>query len=247
MLKTIIIEDEANEARMLQDCIQLVASECDVLGVATTLTEAKFLINKTNPDLAFFDVELPDGKSIDMLADMKEINFGIIFTTAHSRYAINAFQLSAIDFVIKPITPKLITYAIEKAKKAIYFKEMQEKINNLIYNNTHPDDEKKIVLQCADSIYYVNVKDIVHCKADNNYTLFVLNNGSSIMVSKTIKEFEHLLPASIFFRTHQSHIVNLNYISQIKKKSLEIHLKNNDIVHLATRKKDQLMDILKSR
>lgn len=245
MLKVIILEDENKAACMLQDCIKAVAPDCEIVGVASTLKEGKELILNTDIDLAFFDIELPDGHSFDLLAELPEINFDIIFTTAYSKYAVNAFQYSAIDFVVKPITPESISNAIEKAKKSFYFKQMSEKISNLVENRNRSDEEKRIILQCADSIYYATIKDIVRCQSDNNYTHIVLNNGENILVSKPLIEYEQMLPPFLFFRSHQSHIVNLSYISQIKKRTYQIVLKNGDIIQLATRKKDQLIEAMK--
>lgn len=247
MLKIIILEDEKKSACMLQDCIKMVAPDCSIEGIATNLKEGYDLILRTNPDLAFFDVELPDGHSFDLLAELPEINFDIIFTTAHSKYAVSAFKYSAIDFIIKPITPDAISDAIEKAKKSIYFKQMSAKINNLVENRKRPDEEKKIILQCADTIHFATINEIVRCQSDNNYTHIILSNSENILVSKPLKEYEQLLPQSLFFRTHQSHIVNLSYISQIKKRTFQIVLKNGDIIQLATRKKDKLIEAMKSR
>lgn len=247
MLKVIIIEDENKASQMLQDCIKLVAPDCSVEGIATNLKDGKKLIETIKPDLAFLDVELPDGHSFDLLAELQKIDFGIIFTTAHGKYAVNAFKYSAIDFVIKPITPDAIKNAIEKANESLYVKQMSEKINNLVANRNRDEKEKKILLQCADTIYFATISEIVHCQSDNNYTNVFLNNGDKILISKTIKEFEQLLPNTQFFRTHQSHIVNLSYINQIKKRTYQIILKNGDTIQLATRKKEELLNVMKNR
>lgn len=247
MLKIIILEDENKAACMLQDCIKLVAPDCKIEGIASNLSECKTLIRDVKPDLAFFDVELPDGHSFDLLTELSEINFSIIFTTAHSKYAVSAFRFSAIDYVIKPITPDAISEAISKAKEAIYFKQMRDKIDNLLLNTKLNDDEKKIVLHCSDTIHFISLKEIIRCNADNNYTFVYLTNGTHILASKTIKDFEQMLPESMFFRCHQSHIVNISFISQVKKKTFEVILANGDKVQLATRKKEALLAVMKTK
>lgn len=247
MLKVIILEDENKASQMLQDCIKMVAPDCSIEGIAKNLKEGEQIIKDVKPDLAFFDVELPDGHSFDLLARLPEIDFAIIFTTAHGKYAVNAFKYSAIDFIVKPITPNAIKDAIGKAKESFYIKQMREKINNLIENRNRKEEEKKIFLQCADSIYFVAINEVVRCQSDNNYTNVFLDNGDKILITKTIKEFELMLPQSLFFRSHQSHIVNVSYINQIKKKTYQIILKNGDAIQLATRKKEELLKIMKSR
>ena len=247
MLKVIIVEDEKWAANMLRDSIKMVAPDCQIEGIASNLKDTKELIDKVKPDLAFFDIELPDGHSFDFLATLQKINFAIIFTTAHSKYAVTAFQYSAIDFIVKPITPDLVDVAIQKAKESISQKQMDKKIENFIENQDRPEEEKKIILECADTIHFAMFKEIVHCQSDNNYTNIYLVNGEKIFVSKTLKEFEQLLPSSMFYRVHQSHIVNFSFIKQIKKRTFRIILNNGDSVKLATRKKDALLKIMKDR
>ena len=151
--------------------------------------------------------------------DWRAINrdFKIIFITAHEEYALEAIKYRAIDYVLKPIRVNEIVNAITKAMKTVghryssmVFEAYQTKDNNYL-------KQKKIILKTMNSIYSVNVNDIIRLESDGNYSKFFLNNGQKILVSNILKEYEELLHEYGFFRTHQSHLINLEYLVQFKK------------------------------
>jgi two-component system LytT family response regulator len=244
MYKVIIIEDDIELAQTLSRIISIEAPSFDLKGIATSIAEAEKLIAEVNPDVAFCDVELKDGLSFELLEKLPKINFEIIFVTAFSQYAINAFQYSAIDFVVKPIDPDDIRRASEKVVESLTKKNIEERIHNLLFNRSQDQKEQRIVLQTAGSIHVVKLKDIIRCESDINYTTFFLNDGKSIMVSKTMGEFERLLP-SYFFRAHRSHLINLNYVIEVKKRTGIAILTNNEKIEISFRKKEAFLKAIK--
>jgi two-component system LytT family response regulator len=244
MYKAIIIEDDLELAQTLAKIISIEAPSFDLMGIAASISEGEKLINEIKPDVAFFDIELKDGMSFELLEKLPKIDFEIIFVTAFSNYAINAFQYSAIDFVVKPIDPDDIRRASERAVEALSKKNIDERIKNLLFNRNHENSEQRIVLQTAGSVHVVKVKDIIRCESDINYTTFYIADGKSIVVSKTIGEFERILPP-YFFRTHRSNLINMNYVVEVKKRSGIAILSNNEKIEISSRKKDAFMQALK--
>jgi len=244
MYKVIIIEDDIELAQTLAKVLSIEAPFFELKGIAPSIAEGEKLINEVKPDVAFFDVELKDGLSFELLEKLPKIDFEIIFVTAFSHYAINAFQYSAIDFVVKPIDPDDIRRASERAVESLSKKNIAERIQNLLFNRTKESTEQRLMLQTAGSVHFVKISDIIRCESDINYTTFFLSTGKSIMVSKTMGEFERLLPA-FFFRAHRSHLINLNYVVEVKKRSGIAILSNNEKIEVSFRKKEAFLNALK--
>ncbi|MBN1927569.1 MAG: response regulator transcription factor [Prolixibacteraceae bacterium] len=245
MYKVVIIEDDPELALTLENILKKEAPLFEVLGTAPSVKEGERLIKEVEPDIAFCDVELEDGLSFDLLEKLPEINFEIVFVTAYSKYAVQAFHYSAIDFVVKPIDPDDIRRVSEKIVKSLSDKSIQERIKNLLYNNKANEQDQRIMLQTASSVYYVPLKEVVRCESDVNYTSFLLSDGRSVLVSKTMGEFEKILP-SFFFRAHRSHLVNLHFVVEVKKRQGLAVLSNNEKIEISVRKKDAFLQAMKN-
>ncbi|HAN18300.1 MAG: hypothetical protein A2X13_04630 [Bacteroidetes bacterium GWC2_33_15] len=245
MIKILIVEDERLIQETITEVIKNNCEEIDLLGSAGDVASAKWMIKKTNPDLVLLDVNLPDGTSFDLLQQLDHICFKIIFITAFEEYAIKAIKLSALDYLIKPINPMELIEAINKAKDTIHKSNNDLKLNALLSNiKTISEKSKKIVLKTSESIYLIDIKDIIRCESDGAYTLFYLNDGKKIMISKVLKDYEDLLCEYSFMRVHKSHIVNLNYIDHFEKSDGgSLLLKDHSSIPVSFRKKDQLIKL----
>lgn len=244
MYKVVIIEDDRELAQTLESIIKTEAPFLEVKGIAPSISLGQKLIAEVNPDIAFCDVELEDGLSFDLLEKLPAINFEIIFVTAFSKYAVNAFRYSAIDFIVKPVDPDDIRRVSEKAIKSLSEKNIQERINNLLYNNKASELNQRIMLQTAGSVYFVPLNEVVRCESDINYTQFILKDGRSILVSKTIGEYEKIMPSN-FFRAHRSHLLNLHYVTEVKKRKGVAILSNKEKIEISVRKKDAFLQAMK--
>lgn len=199
------------------------------------------MINRTQPDLVLLDINLTDGTGFDLLKKFNGFQFKLIFITAHEEYAIQAFKFSAVDYILKPVVASDLLNAVEKAGKAIQQEETELKISALLANL---DKIKKIVLKTAESIHIIHVKNIIRCEADVNYTNFYLDNGERLIVSRTLKEFAEMLEPAGFFRTHQSHLVNLDHISRFDKtEGGHLVLADDSIVPVSSRKREELFKV----
>lgn len=218
MIKAIIIDDE----KFARDNIKSILLSCHknvkVIGEAENVEQGIELLNKEKPDIIFLDVEMPDGTGFDLLKKIKEKDFKIIFTTAHESYAIEAIKFGAFDFLLKPFKTSELVESVNKLINEqldqYYSLKFDAMFSNI--NNSQPG-VKKIALKTAEKIHLVNIKDIIHCESENNYTHFFINDGKKILVSKSIKRFDEMLSEHGFMRVHQSHLINLNYIQHYDK------------------------------
>ncbi len=240
-ISVVIIDDEPRARETIRNILELSTIDINILGEADSIKSGFALIAETSPELVLLDINLPDGTGFDLLKMFDKIKFRVIFITAHEEYAINAFKFSAIDYILKPITAASLINAIEKAVDAIDKDQMTLKLNTLISNL---DRLKKIVLKTAESIYVVNVESIIRCEADVNYTHFHLENGKHHIVSKPLKDYAEILEKAAFFRTHQSHLVNLEHILRYEKTDGGYLVMDDDSsVPVSSRKKDALFKI----
>lgn len=244
MIKIVILEDEIPVLETITEIVENYCDETQLMGVARNIRTAKQLIQKTNPDLVLLDINLPDGTSFDLLEQLKNINFKIIFITAFEEFAIQAIKLSAIDYLVKPIDPMELIAAIKKARDAVDLSNNNLKLSALLSNiKGLANKSKKIILKTAENIYLIDVADIIRCESDGAYTRFYLNDGKKIMISKVIKDYEEMLHDYGFLRVHKSHIINLNFIDRFEKTDGLIVLKDQSSIPVSVRKKESLLKI----
>lgn len=218
MINAFIIEDELRGLENLKNLLGQYCPEVKVIGEAQTLESGLNQLSNPalNPDVAFLDINLPDGLIFSMLSSLKKIDFDIIFVTAFENFAIKACEYSAIGYVMKPIDPDQLIEAVARIRKEDNPKtaERMELFDN-IYRN--PNAFEKLSISALDGIYFVNLKDIVRLEADDNYTHLHLKDGQRITASKTIKSYDDLLQSVNFFRVHKRHVINLNYMRKFVK------------------------------
>ncbi|MCT4582665.1 MAG: LytTR family DNA-binding domain-containing protein [Flavobacteriales bacterium] len=252
MLKVLIIDDIKEVSEVLLFLLQNNFSELfEEIAVANTYAEALENLEKTDYDIVFLDIELDNGKSgFDLLDEVKEeLKAAVIITTAHSHYALNAIKISAIDFLLKPIDLEDLTAAIDKVKDRevnskdvlVQFEILKEHLTSVLKTN------RKIILKTQDSIKLIKTSDIIKCEAEINYTTFYLVDGRKIIVAKSLKEYSEMLEELGFFRTHKSHLINLEHlVSYEKKEGGFILMADQSKVPLSIRKKEPFFKVLAS-
>ncbi|RDK87346.1 LytR/AlgR family response regulator transcription factor [Marinirhabdus gelatinilytica] len=240
----VIVEDEKNSLDALTHLLSEYCEAVNILGTAGTVKESVALIKKVQPDLVFLDVELHSGTGFDVLRQVQEVSFEVIFTTAYEQYAINAIKFSSVDYLLKPIDLDELQEALEKVKKRKGNEAHITQIKNLLMNLQEKNiSDKKICLSTLQGIEFVKVVDIVYCKANGSYTLFSIKGQNNQLVSKNLKEFENLLEEFGFMRVHNSYLINLREVKKyIKSEGGYIIMSNNDHVHLSSRKKDIFLE-----
>lgn len=240
-----------NETNTRESIVLLIENFCPFdaeIYQATGVLDGLKAIAEINPSVVFLDVELDDGTGMDLLSKLSEIDFHVVFITAHNKYAIDAFRYSAIDFLLKPIQPDELIEAFDKIGKQAKNKNLLEQIHIMQDSlNKIASTGKKIVLKDSNSIYFVNVNDIIRCESDGQYTEFYIDNLKRIVISKPLKEYEELLEPYGFIRPHHSHIINTNKILRFDKvDGGSLVMQNNDEIPVSHRKKTQILKVLDS-
>jgi two-component system LytT family response regulator len=244
MTKVLIIDDENRTRDLISKMIQSFDLNLQVFSMGENVQTAIQAIEAVQPDILFLDIQMPDGTGFDVLKSLKDIKFEVIFITAHEEYAITAIKFSALDYLLKPVDPDELRNATEKALKTIEIKEQESQFEAL-QNNILPNSKKRLVLKTHESVFVVELEQIIRCEADKNYTTFFLNNGKKIVVSKTLKEYEILLSAYNFLRVQQSHLINLDFIERYDKANGGIVvMKDGAEVPLSQAKREQFFNLL---
>lgn len=243
MYKVVLIDDEKRIQSLLKNIIEEFADDVIVSGIAYNVQSGIELIRNTQPDIVFLDIEMPDGTGFDLLQELSNINFSLIFCTGHDGFAIKAFKYNAIDYVLKPFDIEEVITALEKAKENLNLKQKDITIKQLLnYKKTEGNNNKKIILKTANDIFIVKINDIYNCEAEKGYTTFKFKDDKMITVSKNLKEYEKILKIHNFIKTHQSHLVNINYIERFHKtEGAYLVLKNGRQIPISVRKKESIL------
>ncbi len=244
MLTAIIVEDMPDALQLLKSDLKANHPEIKVVDTAQSVVEAAKSLRNTQPDILFLDIMLGDGTGFDILEIFPDLKSKIIFVTASDEFAIRAFKFAAIDYVLKPYSNEELAQAIARAKEQI--QPNKERLNILKDTLSAPEQKPdKISLHTLDKIIIANLDDIIRCESDSNNTIFYLQDGQKIFVTKTLKYFSDMLKNYQFLRVHQSHLVNLQCISAfIKTDGGYLMLKNGENIPVSVRKKIEVMEIL---
>jgi two-component system LytT family response regulator len=210
------------------------------------LTTAHSVINHHNPDVVFLDIELPGQNGFQLLDYFKEPDFEIIFTTAYSEYAVKAFEVSAIDYLLKPIQISKLQLAVEKLFRLRNQNTIVERVNTL-RENLQVKQIKKVALPTSEGLLFFNVDDIMYLEAEGSYT-YVVSKEKKIIISKKIKEFAEILSEdNRFFRVHRSYIINVQYIKKYQKHDGTcLWMEDAKIIPIARERKHAFDDLISS-
>lgn len=248
MLRAVIIDDIENIRKKNSTIIKMNCPSVTLIGEADSVASGVKLIKQLSPDLVFLDVEMPDGTGFDLLQKLKPFSFKVIFITGYEDFAVKAFRFSAIDYLLKPLDSDDLVEAVKKVESSLSKEVFDMKLSNLFANLERPKNLQNLILKTSDRIYSVNIQDIVNCESDKNYTTFHFINAPKLIVSTNLKEYETLLTPHNFFRTHQSHLINMAYFDHFIKTDggNTIVMKNKITIPLSVRKKEEFMVLLEN-
>ncbi|MDY8137860.1 LytTR family DNA-binding domain-containing protein [Aquimarina sp. 2201CG5-10] len=248
-MKAIVIDDERKARNLLRVLIEENCSKITEIYEADNLLAGVELIKKEQPQIVFLDIEMPHHSGLEIVDFIAkdDFNFEIIFTTAYSEYAIQAFQLSAIDYLLKPIRPTQIKEAVDKAISQIGKHQIDVKLEEL-RKSLASSNFNKIGLPFNDGIKFVNFDDIIMMEADSMYTKIATIDEPEILVSKPLKHFVDVLQkVTTFYRPHRSYLINLKYIKEyIKKDGGYIVMDNQKSVSISNDKKEEFLTIVQN-
>lgn len=242
MITAVIIDDEARGRLALRQKLKDYCPEVRLEGEAENGQEGIKLIEEHQPDVVFLDIEMPLLNGFEMLSRLPRKDFHVVFTTAYDQYAIKAIRFSAFDYLLKPVDIEELKTVIAKVKSSA--KEAVDQRLEILTQNLR-NAVSKLAISTMDGILFFDLQDIVHIEALSNYTVFSFVNRPKLTVSKTLKEFEDLLPGDRFFRPHHSHIINLRYVKRYTKgDGGQIELQNGEIVDVSRKKKEEFLRIM---
>jgi len=242
-MRAMIIDDEKLSVHTLAKMLSNHCPDVQVVGMYNKPAEALEALPDKNPEVVFLDIEMPGMNGFDLLEAVPEINFDVIFTTAYDEYALKAFKVSAMDYLLKPIAEEELIAAVEKMKRKQEHRISQQHMELLLTNLNSENNFPKLAIPSHEGLEFVDVEDILHCEADRNYTTIYTIQGDHFVFSKTLKEIEKLLPEQYFFRTHQTHLVNLRHVKKyLRGTGGEIVLDNGTHIRVAKARKEALME-----
>ena len=245
MIKAVIVDDELSSIKSLQWEIENFCENIEICDSFTNPIEAISAINYLKPDCVFLDIEMPEMDGFQLLSKLQFRGFDLIITTAYDNYAIRAFKESAIDYLLKPIDTDDLLKSVSKIQKnkenSNLGKELKKVLDSLSIKNV----VSKVALPLAGKIVYVEIDDILYCKADGNYTEIYIKNQKKEMLSKKIKHIENIINSTNFFRVHNSYLVNLQYVKEfVKGDGQYLVLENKIKVPVSRSKKEELLQLL---
>jgi two-component system LytT family response regulator len=244
MIRSILIDDEAHCIESLTLDIQKYCPEIDIIGQSTSSKEGLKKINDLKPQLVFLDIEMPWMNGFELLEILAPIDFEVIFVTAYDSYALKAFKVSAIDYLMKPIDKDDLIKAIEKVKAKIA-KGQKSNIHTLLESYFNSTKQKKVIFSEKDKQQIIDPSEIMYIKADGNYSIIHLENKKPLTISITLKAVEEKLNDEHFLRVHHSYVVNMDKVFQLVKSDGGYILMNDStIIPISRSKKSDLQSYI---
>ncbi|AEV99344.1 hypothetical protein A4D02_34075 [Niastella koreensis] len=243
MINALIVDDEPKNIRILNGLLNESCPDVRIIGEAVSAETAMPLIAETRPDLVFLDIEMPHGNAFDLLDKIMPIDFEIIFITAFDAYTLKAFKYSALDYLLKPVSIDELKMAVQKAKDRIRVKNINVQLQNLMFNINRPNSSlQKIALPNNDGLVFIQLSEIIRFEAKGGYTYVHATDNQKYVSSRIIKEYEEILPPDLFFRIHNSHIINLNFVKKYHRgRGGVIEMSDSVLIEVATRRKDEFL------
>ncbi|MCG8574828.1 MAG: response regulator [Flavobacteriales bacterium] len=246
-IRTIIVDDEERARRVLENLLVKYCPDVEVVATCSLVPEAVEKIQLLKPDAVFLDIEMPEYSGFELLEQLEGVECDVVFVTAYNQYAIRAFEVSAIDYILKPISIEKLELAVNKLRKSYDHSQIENRLK-LLQQNLESKTPKKLALPIQGGFEYVKLADISHINADGSYCEIYFSNGSRIIVSKKMKFFHDLLANEPnFFRCHRSHLVNINQINLYQKGTATLLMENELDVNVARDKKRELLNLLEKQ
>ncbi|HRH51567.1 MAG TPA: LytTR family DNA-binding domain-containing protein [Panacibacter sp.] len=243
MLKAIIIDDEPDCVRLLALQLKMYCPQVQVAAECTESEEGLLKIKELQPDMVFLDIEMPVMNGFQLLEKTGPIHFSLVFVTAYDKFAVKAFRFSALDYLLKPIDGKDLKAAVEKAEQRRWPEKQQlSLLKQQLHGGakTFPD---KIALPYQNGVTFAEVKLIIYCESDNNYTRFYMIDGHQHTVAKTLGDIQEVLEERNFLRVHRQYLVNLDHIKKyVRGEGNYLILSNNQHIPVARNQKERLIE-----
>lgn len=244
ILKAVIIDDEQDSRDTLSNYVTKYCEDVEITGFGESVKTGIEAIKKHQPQIVFLDVEMPYGNGFDLLEQIDEVNFEVVFVTAFSHYAIQALNLSASYYILKPVDIDELISAVDKIKIQLQEDDFTKHTKVLIENIQESNKQnQKVILPLIDGFEISKVKDILYCQAQDNFTEFHFLDGRKMLICRTLKHYDEALQDCGFQRIHRSYLVNLEYVVKYNKgKGGYLTLENGVELEISSSKKKEFLE-----
>jgi len=242
MIRAILIDDEPLAVEVLGNDLKAYCPEVKVVATCNSAKEGLKAIKDHKPGLIFLDIEMPWMNGFEMLEVIENINFDVIFTTAYDQFAVQAFKISAIDYLLKPIDKEDLIGAVKKVVEKKDPHISKQHLDVLMQNMAPSGENQRVALPSKNGFEFVLMQDILYCEADGNYTYFYMADKKRRLISRPMKEVEKMLNDPSFCRIHNSYLINLNQTQRyVRGDGGYVEMLDGTTLNVARSKKDELI------
>jgi two-component system LytT family response regulator len=245
MITCILIDDEISALKGLAYELKNFHEIIEIKAQFSSANNAVEFLKTNEIDVIFLDIEMPEMNGLTFLEYFPNRNFQVVFTTAYSKYAINAIKLDALDYLLKPVDIDDLSQTIKKIEKSLSKKKQEDFLELAMERlNKSESSPKKIKITFDGKIHFLNPDDILYCEGDGNYCRVFLENGKKMLLSQKLKQLENILPEYVFYRIHNSYIVNLLKVTAYHKHDGYVEISNNKTIPVSRHKRGEILDKL---
>ncbi len=246
MIRTVLVDDENNSIKVLQKLLQEYCPQVTVVGTADGVETGADVILFVRPDLVILDIEMAQGNAFDLLNQLQPLSFQVIFVTAFDNYALRAFKYSAVDYLLKPVNIRDLCTAVERVSDKFEEKSVIGRMTALLQNLSGVQQlDQKVAIPTLNGFLFITLREIIRLEAKASYTVIYLTNKEEIIATRSIKDYEDLLPEAFFCRIHSSHIINMQKIQKYQKgRGGYVTMEDNSTIEVASRRRDEFMQRL---
>ncbi len=243
-MKAILVDDEPDGIRTLHKLLELHCPEVQVIATCSNAAAAKQQILQAEPDVVFLDIQMPGKSGLDLLTELSDKEFEVIFVTAHNEYMLQALQYSAADYLLKPVDEDRLIEAVQRVKLRLEADQKEDHRKTLLHNLTKAGNpsEMRLCLPTLKGFIVLKLDDIIYCEAERSYTVFHLEGNRTVTVSRPLLEYDEVLKDTSFLRIHKSFLINLNHVKEYHRgEGGTVIMSNNAEIEVSRRKKEQFL------
>jgi two-component system LytT family response regulator len=243
-MKAILVDDEPDGIRTLKKMLEMHCPQVEVTGTCSNAETAKQQVSEASPDVVFLDIQMPGKSGLELLTELAEQNFEVIFVTAHNEYMLQALQYSAADYLLKPVDEDRLIEAVERVEKRTEAGKKEERNKALLHNlgQAGNPSEMRLCLPTLKGFIVLKLDEIIYCEAERSYTVFHLEGNKTVTVSKPLVEYDQVLKDTSFLRIHKSFLINLHHVKEYQRgEGGIVIMTNNAEIEVSRRKKDQFL------
>lgn len=247
-LKAIIVDDEARSRRVLESYLNEYCTQVKVIAAVGSVAEAVESIKHLQPNLVFLDIEMPGEDGFQLLNYFDDPDFMIVFMTAYQEYAIKAFRMSAVDYLLKPIEIADLIQSVNKAQRLHELRSnYTQQIAALRSNLNQEQVTRRLALPVSDGYVFISIDDVICLAANGSYTHVYLKDKKPILISKKLYQLSEMITHPDMFKSHRSYIINLNHVEQYTRRDGGFIIMDNELkVPLSTKRRDEFMEAIKA-